>query len=62
MNMTHTLAIAGGFPAVKCDDCDTISSALDGDYLAFSGSASVGLTDVVLGVDSPCKLAKKRAS
>ena len=53
------LAIDGVFLAVKCDECGTVYSATDGDYLAFFGSVSVGLSEVVLGVDPPRKPAKK---
>ena len=59
MNKNKLLAIDGVFLAVKCDECGTVYSATDGDYLAFFGSVSVGLSSVILGVDPPRKPAKK---
>ena len=59
MNKNQMLSIDGVFLAVKCESCGTIYQAGGGDYLAFYGSVTAGLSSVLLGVDPPRKPAKK---
>jgi hypothetical protein len=62
MQKKQMLAIDGVFLAVKCSTCGTVYDAGDGDYLAFFGSMTVGLEDVLVGVDPPRRPAKKAVS
>ncbi len=52
--------VDGVIAAVKCMICDTLYRAESDEYLAFYGSVSVGLGDVIIGVTPPQK-PKKRA-
>ena len=59
MTNNQMLSISGVFLAVKCETCGTIYPARGGDYLAFYGSVTAGMSSVILGVDPPRKPAKK---
>ena len=59
MTKNKMLSIDGVFLAVRCEHCGTIYPAKDGDYLAFYGSVTAGLSSVIVGVDPPRKPAKK---
>lgn len=59
MQRKQLLAIDGVFLAVKCSSCGTVYDAGDGDYLAFYGAMTAGLSDVLVGVNPPRRPAKK---
>jgi hypothetical protein len=59
MKPVQMLQIDGVFLAVKCTHCGTVYDAGDGDYLAFYGSVTSGLSSVLLGVSPPRRPAKK---
>lgn len=59
MQKKQMLAIDGVFWAVKCSTCGTVYDAGDGDYLAFYGSMTLGLADVIVGVDPPRRPSKR---
>lgn len=56
------LEIAGVIPAVKCSMCDTLYAAESDAFVTFYGSVTVGLEDVLIGVDPPKKPAKRAVS
>ena len=59
MKNNEMLAIDGVFLAVKCAICETVYSAESDEYLAFFGSVTAGLDNVIMGVAPPRRPAKK---